>query len=196
MSPQEKIGPGTTQPEADLLRRLRAGEREAFALVVAQHRQRIAAAIRPMVGPVPELEDLVQETFIRFHQSLDRFRGESRIGTYLIRIAMNLSLNELRRRQVRHWLLPWTDETPEPQAENPNPAQEAEGKSLTSRALDSLSPTHRAVVVLRILEGYSTDEAASILGVPRGTVLSRLARALRELRTQWPLLSGGQHENV
>lgn len=149
----------------------------------------MAATIFGMLGRCSEAEDVGQMTFVRFYQSLKHFRGESTVGTYLIRIAINLSLNELKRRKRRLLFFHSPSETdidieslptPHPSL-NAEPEQE-EIKSLVQRAIRQLAPKFRSVIVLRLIDGYSTQETAHILNLPLGTVLSRLARAQMKLK--------------
>jgi RNA polymerase sigma-70 factor (ECF subfamily) len=124
-----------------------------------------------------------QETFIRFYKGLKAFRRESSVSTYLVRIAINLSLNELKRRKRRP--SPFSQTNPGTIFDIPDEKAEkllSEDKRVVERALQKLKPEFRAVIVLRLLDGYSTQETAQILGVPAGTVLSRLARAQEKLR--------------
>jgi RNA polymerase sigma-70 factor (ECF subfamily) len=136
-----------------------------------------------MLGHTTEAEDIGQETFVRFYQSLHRFRGESSIGTYLTRIAINLSLNEIRKRQRRRTLFFSKNENA---IENVPDAQDLkdqkETNALVQWGLQKLPPKFRSVIVLRLIDGYSTEETARILNLPVGTVLSRLARAQMKLR--------------
>ncbi len=136
-----------------------------------------------MLGHTTEAEDIGQETFVRFYQSLDRFRGESSIGTYLTRIAINLSLNELRRRKRYRILFFSRNENAiekVPDAQDLKNKKETE--TLVQWGLQRLAPKFRSVIVLRLIDGYSTEETAKILNLPVGTVLSRLARAQMKLK--------------
>jgi RNA polymerase sigma-70 factor (ECF subfamily) len=143
----------------------------------------VAATVIGMLGPTPEAEDVGQETFIRFYQSLKKFRGDSSIGTYITRIAINLSLNELKRRKRQRTYFSsksadQIENVPETRPEN----EQGEIKDLVQKGLQKLEPKFRAVIVLRLIDGYSTQETAEILNLPKGTVLSRLARAQIKLR--------------
>lgn len=136
-----------------------------------------------ILGYCPEAEDIGQETFIRFYKSLSKFRGDSSIGTYLTRIAINLSYNEIKRRQKKQKLFA---SEPESRIVNhpffdKNP-QNRETRRIVQRGLQQLEPKFRAVLVLRLIQGYSTEETAKILKLPIGTVLSRLARAQMKLK--------------
>jgi RNA polymerase sigma-70 factor (ECF subfamily) len=198
--PADRHEPGA--PDEVLLARARAGDERAFAAIVARYEARVAATAIGMLGPGDEAEDVGQETFIRLYRSLDRFRGDASLATYLTRIAMNLSLTALRRR--RSWFARFvpagTGRGMHGSVEHrPGPGVEAmpagaSGNALESllreerrervrAALEGLKPEHRAVVVLRWIEGLSTREAADALGVPEGTVMSRLSRAMDRLGT-------------
>lgn len=136
-----------------------------------------------MLGHTTEAEDIGQETFVRFYQSLDRFRGESSIGTYLTRIAINLSLNELRRRKrYRILFFSRNENTSENVPDTQDLKDKKETETLVQWGLQRLAPKFRSVIVLRLIDGYSTEETAKILNLPVGTVLSRLARAQMKLK--------------
>ena len=183
--------PATDVTDEALLDRARAGDDAAFRALVERYEPAVAATVVGMLGPGDDADDVGQETFVRFHRALDRFRGDAALRTYLVRIAMNLSINALhrRRRHARRFLpFAWPRRAadapviPEPAAAPTDPGAEAELRDVVRAALDRLGPRHRPVVVLRLLDGRSVRETAAILGVPEGTVLSRLSRALGELR--------------
>ena len=168
-----------------LIDRAGAGDEGAFRDLVERYESRVAATVIGMLGAGDEAEDVGQETFIRLYRSLDRFRGESSLGTYLTRIAINLSLTALKKRKRRISRFVSKDEMERDLPEASwDPRGELERKDDVRRvreAVTRLSPDHRTVVVLRMIDGYSTREAAEILGIPVGTVMSRLARAMERL---------------
>jgi RNA polymerase sigma-70 factor (ECF subfamily) len=172
-----------------LLGAARKGNHDAFKALVIKYESQVAATIIGMLGQCSEAEDVGQETFMRFYKSLQRFKGESSVGTYLIRIAINLSINELKRRQRRNRFFHISSEPgiemeslpAEHSSSNPTPEQE-EKKTFVHQALQKLEPRFRSVIVLRLIDGYSTKETAQILKLPTGTVLSRLARAQMKLK--------------
>lgn len=181
--------------DAALIQRVREGDRHAFRHLVERYESAVASTVIGMLGPGVEAEDVGQETFIRFFRSLDRFRGDAGVGTYVTRIAINLSLNALKRRKRRRLLSfglrsPWgahaSEIDPDQTAtSDPGPdghLEAGERRQLMDDALGALSPDHRAVVVLRLIDGRTTKETAEILGLPIGTVLSRFARALAHLK--------------
>jgi len=172
-----------------LIERARDGQAWAFRRLVERYEGRVAATVVGMLGPGGEADDVGQETFIRFYEALDQYRGEAQLGTYLTRIAINQSLKALQRRKRwtdRFWS---RDEAPdgararEPSVDGEDAITSSERSALVHRALGQLSDDHRAVAVLRLLDGYSTRETAEILDIPEGTVMSRLYRASSHLET-------------
>ena len=171
------------QSDEELLKASREGHVEAFGELVRRYESKVASTVTGMLGQCDEADDIGQETFIRFYNALKNFRGDSSIGTYITRIAINLSLNELRRRERRRFLFKRID--PENESEEPavsSGAEHFDEKEILRKAMDRLSPKFRAVVNLRLAEGYSTEETAEILHIPVGTVLSRLQRAQKKLQ--------------
>lgn len=168
-----------------LVERAKNNDRQAFRQLVQRHEQQVRATVMGMLGPVAEADDVAQEVFIRFYKALDNFRGDAQVATYLSRIAINLSLNELKRRQRRQKrFLFWQREDqslPEPADENANPSR-MENQEVVHKALQYVEEEFRAVIVLRLLEGYSVKETAELLQIPMGTVASRLTRGLDRLK--------------
>ena len=181
----------TREEDLRLVRLARAGDDGAFRTIVERYEGAVAATVIGMLGPGGTADDVGQEVFVRFWRSLDRFRGEAALKTYLTRIAINLSLNELKRRKrfidrfVSRDRDP--DEMPlvEPAADGEQAVESSDTRRTVQAAIRRLQPDHRAVVVLRMIEGHSTNTTAELLGVRPGTVMSRLSRALRALE---PLL--------
>lgn len=186
--------------DAELLEGARRGDDSAFRRLVVRYEGVVAATVIGMLGRGADADDVGQETFIRFYGALERFRGESSLKTYLVRIAMNLSLNALHRRRRGLQRFVSRDEQrslPEPSIE-PTTLEDEERREVVRAAIMRLTPNHRAVVVLRMLQSLSTRETAHALGVPEGTVLSRLSRAMKELEVMLTpyardgLLAGGE----
>ena len=171
--------------DAELLERSRQGDDTAFAQLVDRYESAVAATVITMLGRGADAEDVGQETFVRFYRTLAQFRGDSKLKTYLVRIAMNLSLTALKRRR-RYGLRFFSRDAPDadiPDVEAVTMADDdaPERQLMVQRAIARLSPRHKPVVVLRMMQGLSTRETAEALGIPEGTVLSRLARAMKEL---------------
>ena len=174
--------------DVELIARARAGDDRAFGALVERHQGAVAATVIGMLGRGDDADDVGQETFIRFHRALDRFRGESSLKTYLVHIAMNLSLNALKRRRRSLLRFVSSDEhdvdLPEPRVGPDGDVDANELHVVVQHAVARLGEKHRAVVVLRLFQDCSTRETAQILGVPEGTVLSRLSRAMKDLEAQ------------
>lgn len=162
-----------------LVERSRAGDHEAFRELVRRYEPVVASTVIGMLGQGADADDVGQETMIRFYRSLDRFAGRSSLKTYLTRIAINASLDALRRRR-RFLQRFWSSGDDEPQPE-PQDGVDISSRREVHGALRQLTPDHRAVVVLRLMHGYSTQETAELLNLPVGTVLSRLDRAKKRL---------------
>ena len=169
-----------------LINQVRTGDEAALRTLIERYEPQVAATVVGMLGPGDEADDVGQETFVRFYQSLDKFRGDAALGTYLTRIAINLSLNALEQRKRRRWRF-WScdDEQapPEPSVDGRDEQATREREQAVQAALAQLSPAFRAVVVLRMIEGYSTKETAALLAIAEGTVLSRLSRGMKQLAT-------------
>jgi RNA polymerase sigma-70 factor (ECF subfamily) len=188
--------------DVELIDRARSGDDRAFAALVDRYERAVAATVVGMLGPGDDADDVGQETFIRFHRALGSFRGESSLKTYLVHIAMNLSLNALKRRRrsvLRFVSRDHQSDVADDLVDLPEPGVGPEGdvdtkelQLLVRAAVRRLGEKHRAVVVLRLFHDCSTKETAEILGVPEGTVLSRLSRAMRELESLLrPYVRGG-----
>lgn len=169
--------------DEQIIQAIKQGNASAFKLLISRYEPQIAATVIGMLGKCPEAEDVGQETFIRFFRSIDNFQGRSSVGTYLTRIAINLSLNELKRRRRKS--LFFSPQLTEAEFEIPDVAATRgyDGMhEVIQKAIQRLDPKFRSVVVLRLVDGYATEETAKILDVPVGTVLSRLARAQKKLK--------------
>jgi RNA polymerase sigma-70 factor (ECF subfamily) len=156
------------------------GDLSAFKELVTKHEGAVAGVVKSMLGATEEAADVGQEVFIRFFQSMAKFKGDSSLRTYLIRIAINLSLNELKKRKRRQSFFSSTNE-----GENVAAADhKMDLKESLEYAFNQLEPEFKSVATLRLVEGYSTEETAELLQIPMGTVLSRLARAQKKLRVR------------
>jgi RNA polymerase sigma-70 factor (ECF subfamily) len=168
--------------DSQVIREVLDGNDSAFRMLVQRYESQVASTVIGMLGNCPEADDVGQETFIRFYNALTNFRGDSQVSTYLTRIAINLSLNELKRRKRRFGLFINQDENSPEIADDSDQAEKDTQKELIHKALEKLDLDFRTVTVLRLIDGYSTAETAKILQLPQGTVLSRLSRAQKKLK--------------
>jgi RNA polymerase sigma-70 factor, ECF subfamily len=173
-------------PDLELIASARGGDSSAFRTLVERHEPRVAATVIGMLGAGADAEDVGQEVFVRFHRALDQFRGDAAVGTYLTRIAINLSLNASKRRQrsrLRFWSRDQEEAPPpEPSIDGQDVVDQSARRDIVRWGIQQLRPDHRAVVVLRMIEEYSTKETADLLDLAEGTVLSRLSRGMARLK--------------
>ena len=158
-------------PDAVLIERVRAGDRSAFNTLVLRHQAVVYRVCYRVLGDPDDAADATQEAFLRAYRRLDSFRGQSAFKTWLMRLTVNVSLNERERRKPTE-PLDGTASNERPDPETPDPAStvvRAEAVAQLHRALQQLPPNHRAAVVLRDLEEFSYAETATALGVPEGT---------------------------
>lgn len=164
------------------------GEARAFDELVRRYRDRLVNFVVRMIGDRSRSEDLVQETFVRVYRHLHRFDQSKKFSTWIYTIASNLAKNELRNRSrnplvlfqaiksnwdADHRPLEWEDNTYKPD----DLFRKRHLRSMVEQAVEQLPPHHRAVFMLRELEGKTYEEIAEITGVNLGTVKSRLNRA-------------------
>jgi RNA polymerase sigma-70 factor (ECF subfamily) len=184
--------------ERDLVLEAQNGDRAAFeALMDATMGKSWALAWR-LTGNLAEAEDLVQETYIRAWTNIGKFKGESGFATWLYRIENNCCLDDKRREKKRREVpldpAPAGDK-PGPQPADPAPGapenlENAERASSLRKALDSLEPDYRRVLVLRELESLSYEEISAALEIPVGTVAAWLFRARSAFREAYLQFSG------
>ncbi|WP_246196405.1 RNA polymerase sigma factor [Aquisphaera giovannonii] len=171
-----------------LVRACRGGDTEAFGILVRRHQDRLYPTLVRLTGSAENAQDVLQDTFIRAFEKLDQFHGESSFYTWIYRIAVNLALSDRRkRRRGGAEVPPAAAAAAEPadrsRENDPSFALECvEREALVEEALNALAPDHRAVVVLKDFDGRRYEEIAEVLGIPVGTVRSRLHRARCELR--------------
>lgn len=178
--------------DAELVRRFREGEREAFAELVLRYQDRVyTMCLRWMSNP-EVAEEVAQDVFVALYRSLPGFRGESKVSTWVFRVTVNHCKNRRlygrRRAADRHEPLEgkFDDDGPGRQLAHPDSGTDlalhrSEAEQIIQAALEELDESHRAIVVLRDIEGLPYEEIAEILDLPRGTVKSRLHRARAEL---------------
>lgn len=169
--------------EGTLVDRLRRGEPEAVGDVYDLHHAAVRAFARRFLGDEGAAEDLVHEVFVTLPKAVRRFEGRSSLRTFLISIAVNHGRHHVRGAARRRAAMErYADEPP---ASSPDPEKDARrvelAKALT-RALDGLSVDHRVAFVLCEVEERTSREVAEIVGVPEGTVRTRLYHAKKKLR--------------
>lgn len=156
-----------------------------FDSVYRDHRQRVLSAVRHVLGPNDEIEDVTQQAFLEIYRSLPRFEGRSRVSTFVYRIAVNVALQHIRRKKRWRWLsLGMTgDEASRVPSGMSQESRLADRGALevVYDAVDKLSEKKRAVWTLHELEGLEPKAIADVLEVPVNTVRSRLIAARKDV---------------
>jgi RNA polymerase sigma-70 factor, ECF subfamily len=184
------------ESEAQFVARLCARDEAAFNLLVVRHERRVFSLVYRMLGRRDEAEDLSQEVFVQVFKAIDQFRGDSKLSTWIYRIAVNLCKNKTKYLARRH---AGSQDDVDAMAERA-PLSAAKGVSvgevnrpdelvegmqmerLVKRAIGELEPDFREVLILRDVEDLSYEEIAAVTGLPDGTVKSRIHRARAQLR--------------
>jgi RNA polymerase sigma-70 factor (ECF subfamily) len=184
----------TAESDLDLTLRARGGDAAAFELIMRRHNRLLFRAARGIVADDAEAQDVVQDAYLRAFTSLDSYRGDAALGTWLTRIAINVAL-DVQRRKGRTVPI---DESPEmndePAAEhlmtfvdtrNEGPdaaAERGQLRALLQAAIERLPPIYRSVFILRAVEEKSVEETAFCLGVSEDVVKTRYLRGRALLR--------------
>jgi RNA polymerase sigma-70 factor (ECF subfamily) len=182
--------------DARLVERLVARDERAFTTLVRTYERRVFALVLRMIGNRAEAEDLAQEVFVQVFKAIGSFRGESKLSTWIYRIAINLCKNRSKYLRVRHsgqeeQLEALQERAPLGDAKGANvanverPDEMMAGKQverIVQTAILELEPTFRECLVLRDVEDLSYEEIGAITGLPEGTVKSRIHRARAQLK--------------
>jgi RNA polymerase sigma-70 factor (ECF subfamily) len=167
----------------DVIERSQAGDERAFGELFEQYKNLVYKTAYLMLGEPQEAEDTLQEVFLRVHRSLRSYHpSKGAFTTWLHRITVNYCINQTRKRRLR--LLPIAQVHPGHMPSQPSPAQRLDDEDAVAGAIRGLSGKLRAVVVLRYYWDMTYGEMAETLGIPLGTVKSRLNAALNALREE------------
>jgi RNA polymerase sigma-70 factor (ECF subfamily) len=165
------------------------GDTAAFGQLVRRYQDRLYNTVYRLVDNAEDAQDVVQEAFLNAYQSLDSFKGHSEFFTWLYRIAYNTAISLKRKQRVTLSLSAGRNGEggvePLDDSQQAGPGQNlerVEEERRVQHALNRLSPEHRMVLILKDMEGQKYEAMAEILGVPIGTIRSRLHRARAELR--------------
>lgn len=178
-----------------LVRRAQAGDRAAFKALYDRYHRRVYAVALGVVKSSADAQDVVQEAFTKVSRHLPDFQGNSSFYTWLYRIAMNLAIDQLRRRKAAR-IVDYDDAIGRDEGEEgsqlgspleaADPGKTHSRKELAAQigaALETLPDYHRQVILLREVEGLSYEEIATVMEVPKGTIMSRLFHARRKLQS-------------
>ena len=179
--------------ELDLVKRSQAGDTEAFDELVTRYRTRIFGMIYNMVHSEQDAWDLAQDSFVKAWKSIKRFRGHSSFYTWIYRIVMNVTIDWLRKKQVKGGsefddaihlkeIDPASKTLPKADALPYEKMEQSEIRGRIDNAIAQLSPEHRAVILMKEIEEMQYHEIAEMLGCSIGTVMSRLFYARKKLQ--------------
>jgi RNA polymerase sigma-70 factor, ECF subfamily len=163
-----------------VLDRARHGDQVAFAALIRHYDPSLRSLAYRLLGDRDRTEDALQETYIKAFRALPSFRGDSKLGTWLYRITYNVCLDELER-SARTTYVPLA-EVPEPAETGTSADEELAQRYALSAGLDALPPDDRAALLLVDRDGFDYRGAGEVLGIPAGTVASRLNRARASMR--------------
>jgi RNA polymerase sigma-70 factor (ECF subfamily) len=193
----------TGNDEERLIERLRQRDEGAFNELVRLHQAAVFRQLLRVIGDAAEAEDLAQEVFVTVFKAIETFRGDSRLATWIHRIAQNHARNRLKYhgRHKRRGDAPLEETTeeavavPETGSRLPRPDHQVEAHQAELQirlAITQLEPEQRTLIVLRDLENLSYEEIQEQTGLPSGTVKSRLHRARVALQERFRALSEGK----
>ncbi len=168
--------------EATLIRRARDGDQEAFRVLVERYQGAVYNLAYRMLGDPQEAEDAAQEIFVRIYRQLAQYDSERKFSTWVLAIATNFCIDQLRRRRLQ--LVPLEQIVPWARAREAGPegaALDREAQDEVQRLLRKLPEKYRAPLVLRYWQDLSCAEIAEVLKVPEGTVKTQLHRARKAL---------------
>lgn len=187
-----------SQPsDAELVQRFKEGDRRAFDAIVHRYQNRVYTLCMRWIGNEQVAAEVAQDVFLVMYRKLDSFRGDAKLSTWVYRVVINHCKNRKlyrrRRHMDKHEPLEGTraasdDDVPARQIPSEEPLADAgvhrsEASELLQEGLASLEESQRQIIVLRDIEDLSYEEIGELLGVPRGTVKSRLHRARAQLAT-------------
>jgi RNA polymerase sigma-70 factor (ECF subfamily) len=174
------VEPVVNDADRAVVEEAQRGSHRAFRAMVERFDPGLRSLAFRLLGSQTLMEDVLQDAYVKAYRALPSFRGESSPGTWLYRITYNACLDELRRqRKVVELPLAHAAHRPDPR---PEPGERFGLRSTLTAAMDDLPPAHRAAVLLVDGHGFDYAEAADVLGIPEGTLRSRLSRARARLR--------------
>jgi RNA polymerase sigma-70 factor (ECF subfamily) len=193
--PRDAVPGDDADDDRELVARCQRGDKNAFRVLFVRYHRRAFGLAYGVVHNRDLAQDVVQEAFLKAHRHLDGFEGQSSFYTWLYRIVMNVAIDHLRK-QARSPVVDYDDGVARedepmgegallPQLVEGNPLKQLQRKEMREglqSALDRLTPTHRAVLVMRELDGLSYEEMAKVMKCSKGTIMSRLFHARRNMQ--------------
>ncbi|MCG8421010.1 MAG: sigma-70 family RNA polymerase sigma factor [Proteobacteria bacterium] len=206
---RSKRAPGPAVDEKELVKRAQSGDHDAFRVLFERYHRRAYSLAFGVLHNADDALDVVQDGFIKAHRYLDKFEGNSSFYTWLYRIIMNLSIDHIRKqKRARHVdfndALGHSDGDERvgedmllPRILGQNPSKSLSRKRMRGQigeALETLSDNHRAVLIMRELHGMTYEEMAEAMECSKGTIMSRLFHARKNMQKRLLELMGGQKD--
>lgn len=172
--------------DAELVQQIIAGNDNAFRYLVANHQRLVLHIVGRIVKQQQDVEDICQEVFMKVYRKIKKFRGESRLSTWIATIAYNTSITHLRSKGRKQEVL--VDENVQPEWANTDDwlvqrkVEKEEAKIILLQLIEKLPVQYRTVLTLFHLEEFSYKEVEEITGMPEGTIKSYLSRARKLLK--------------
>jgi RNA polymerase sigma-70 factor (ECF subfamily) len=194
MHPVAKKAVGEGLADAEIARRVAVGDHVAFELLMRRYNRTLYRTARSILKDDAEAEDTVQEAYLLAYRSMDKFRGDAKLSTWLTRIVVNEAIARSRKSSRRAEIIrldggtKWDSEAAEENMNGATPEQperaalRAETRCLLEKKIDQLPDAFRTVFMLRAVEEMTVEEAAACLGIPEATVRTRFFRARSLLR--------------
>jgi RNA polymerase sigma-70 factor (ECF subfamily) len=194
MHPVAKKAVGEGLADAEIARRVAAGDHVAFELLMRRYNRTLYRTARSILKDDAEAEDTVQEAYLLAYRGMDKFRGDAKLSTWLTRIVVNEAIARSRKSSRRAEIIrldgetKWDSEAAEENMNGATPEQperaalRAETRCLLEKKIDQLPDAFRTVFMLRAVEEMTVEEAAACLGIPEATVRTRFFRARSLLR--------------
>jgi len=171
--------------DAECVRRVQRGDTGCFEILVKRHQKATFNLIYRLLGDYDEAAEVAQEVFLSAYKSIKQFRGQANFSTWLYRIAFNHASTRRKSLKLAEQRYVPLDDTDIVGESSSDPAKSAEQKEIQQRvqqALNSMDKEEAMVILLRDLQDVPYDEVAAILGIPMGTVKSRLHRARQSMK--------------
>lgn len=170
--------------ELQLIQNFKEGNEQAFNQLVLRYQEKIYWIVRRMIPDHDDADDITQNVFIKAYQSLQTFKGESSFYTWIYRIAINLSLNEIRRKKIRRTFSIETEESIQLHADDESPVEhleKEERRRLIQKAIDELPEKQKKVFVLRYYEELPYEEISKILHTSVGGLKANYFHAVKKI---------------
>ncbi|WP_109299917.1 RNA polymerase sigma factor [Aquimarina sp. AU474] len=178
--------------DSDVISRIHSGEKELYEILLRRNNQKLFRVIRSYINDLEEIEDIMQNTYLKAYEKLHQFKSNAQFSTWLIRIGINETLARLKTKRKHVDLYPTENYTTNlileiPDAEQLNPEKKMirqEARQTLEKAIDQLDVKYRTVYILREIEGMNVSEVSTCLGLTTSNVKVRLHRAKEMIREE------------